>query len=313
MRNTSRIVIFLVAVLGAHGESGGIGGILSGVVFDAPSRSLRPVVGVPGAAYLGQPIARGFEAVSVAPDGRQAIALAQERLYWVGDVFEGAPLHELAQNAGRWELAAWRGDSSQVALWLGDRLMLASPDGLVSLPLDGLEAPIRALAVTDDGAVLAGVVGAGLYLLEPGAAPALVASLADSAGIAVAGDRAWVADRASRQVLEIRRYRETPEVIVFAGAGRGVADPIAVAVSRRGPALWIADAGGRKLARFDLATGAPLTEVTLDFEPSRLEALGGAGFLLNDRTGEGEAVEVLVEDEAAPSVYFVPAPAVGEE
>lgn len=313
MRKPFWLVIFLFAAPGLYGESGNIGGLVSGVVFDGPSGSLRPVLGAPGAAYLGEPVAHGFDTVSVAPDGRRAVALAHARLYWIDDVFAGVPFRELSQDARRWELAAWRSDSFQAALWLGDRLLLASPDGLSVLMLDGLEGSIRALAVADDGAVLAGVTGGGVYLLQPGAAPALLASVADPVSIAVAADRAWVADRARRQVLEIRRFRETPEVIVFAGAGRGVADPIAVAISKRGPALWVADAGARRAIRFDLATGAPLAELALDFEPSRLEPLGAAGFLLNERVRDGDALELLVEDEAAPGVYFVPAPALGEE
>lgn len=312
MRKPLWLLIFLVAAFGVYAESGNIGGLVSGVVFDGRSGSLRPVLGAPGAAYLGEPVARGFDAVSVAPDGRRAIALVGEHLYWIEDVFAGAPFRELAQDARRWELAAWRSDSSQAALWLGDRLLLASPDGLSALMLDGLQGSIRSLAVADEGAVLAGVPGGGVYLLQPGAAPALLASVADPVSIAVAGDRAWVADGARREVLEIRHYRETPEMIVFAGANWGVVDPVAMAVSRRAPALWLADAGGRKAVCFDLATGAPRAELALDFEPSRLEPLGGAGFLLNERVRDGEALELLVEADA-PGVYFVPAPALGEE
>lgn len=313
MRKALWIAMFLFAASGLHGEAGAIGGLISGVVFDAPSRSLRPVVGVPGAAYLGQPVTRGFDAVSVAPDGRQAIVLAAGRLYWMSDVLAGLPARELAEDVGPWELAAWRKDSSKVALSAGGRLLTASADGrIVPLSLESVPGATSSLAVADDGSVLAGVAGAGVYLLEEGAAPVLVAALADPVSIAAAGDRVWVADRASGQVLEIRRYREAPELILFAGAGQGVSDPVAVALSRRGAALWVADAAGRKTIRFDLATGEPAGQVNLDFEPARLEALGAAGFVLNEHAGHGEALQVLVED-SAPGVYFVPAPTLGEE
>lgn len=313
MRKSLWIGTVFLAAAGLWADSGVIGGLVSGVVFDAPSGGLRPVLGAPGAAYLGPPVARGFEAVSVAPDGRRAIALAQGRLYSIDDVLGGAPVRELAHEAGRWELAAWNSDSSRVALWLGDRLLLVSAEGtVVRLGVEGLDGAVRALAVADRGAVLAGVEGAGVYLLEEGAAPALLAPMAEPVSIALAGDRAWVADRARREVLEIRRYREAPELVLFANAAQGVTDPVALAVSHREAALWVADAAGKKAVKLDLASGAAVVELAFDFEPSRLEALGEAVFVLNERLGEGDALEVLVGG-AAPSVYFVPAPALGEE
>jgi hypothetical protein len=306
-------LFLVVAAAGLRGDSGVIGGLISGVVFDAPSGSLRPILGAPGAAYLGPPVARGFEAVSVAPDASRAIALAQGRLYWIDGVLAGASPRELAQDAGPWQLAAWSGDSSRVALWLGDRLLLVSPEGpAVSLRVEGLEGAIRALAVADREAVLAAVEGAGVYLLEEGAAPALLAPMAEPVSIAAGGDRAWVVDRARREVLEIRRYREAPELVQFAGPARGLADPIAVAIAHREAAVWVADAAGRKVVRFDPASGAAALELALDFEPSRLQALGESGFLLNERLHEGDPLEVLAGG-AAPAVYFVPAPALGEE
>lgn len=307
-RNSIFFLFLLMAGAVSGAESGAIRGLLSGVVFDGPSRTVRPLVGAPGAGYLGAAVLRGIDAFSLAPDGGQALASVGGQLYWVADLRTEAPVWLLvARELGSPELVAWRNDSGAAAVYSDAGLRLVSPTGSATVfPVEGLGGGISALAVAGDS-ILAGVEGVGLYRLKEGAPPSLLAQLASPAGIAVAGGgRLYVADRARGEILEVRNYLETPEVVLFAG---GVADPVALSFSRRGTALLAAGASAKRVTAFDLASGAILGEFELDFEPSRLDALGdGSSFLLNGRVHETDTLQVFV-DGLSPGVYFVPAPA----
>ena len=57
-----------------------LGGPISGFVYEKNTRSLRPVLGVLGAAYLGEPVLSGAEAAAVSPNGRIALAVSEHYL-----------------------------------------------------------------------------------------------------------------------------------------------------------------------------------------------------------------------------------------
>ena len=58
MNRTAWAVFLCLAPLSANAQnSGRIEGPISGVIFDRSSRALRPMIGVPGASYLGPAIA----------------------------------------------------------------------------------------------------------------------------------------------------------------------------------------------------------------------------------------------------------------
>ena len=65
-----------VAVLLPAEDSTRLTGPTSGLLFDAPSRAIRVVMGVPGAAYLGAALASDLDNGSVSPNGRLAVAMS---------------------------------------------------------------------------------------------------------------------------------------------------------------------------------------------------------------------------------------------
>jgi len=314
MRSLCSLLLVSVwaADLARGADSAGIRGLVAGLVYDRPGRSIRPVIGAPGSAYLGEPLARDLEAAWVAPDGDQALALSRGSLYWL----EGLSVHSprwrtLSIGEGVPALVGWSVDSSAAAVYIPDRLILVHrAAGVVAgFSTESLGGRIITLAIADD-AILAGVEGVGLYRLSAGETPALVARLPEARAILPAGsDRLLVADRARQEILEVRCWREFPEVSPFASAAAGVSDPAALAASPDGRFLVVASSVGRRVTVFDLASGALIRELQLDFEPTRLEPLGdGASWLLAERRGAGEALEVLTVA-GEPAVFFIPAPA----
>lgn len=316
MRSISlAILVALAAASLALGTgAGGIGGLVSGVVYDEPSRSIRPVVGAPGASYLGEPMAQDLDAVWPAPDGDQALVLVGGAAWWLKGLRNGTlEWQALPALAGSPELVAWALDSSAAAVHAAGRVMLVDPAGgaSASFSAEALGGPILSLAVTG-GDVLAGVDGVGLYWLNSGGPARLLVRLAQPGPLVVTrSGRLLVADRAREEILEIRNWRESAEVLLFANASAGVADPAAMAASSDGK-LLVASSTGRKVAFFDLASGALLRWVPLDFEPTRLQPLDdGTSWLLTERRRAGDVLEVLTAAGDEPAVFFIPAPAEG--
>jgi hypothetical protein len=75
--HTSRFLIAFgaLAISGWAQPSAGVAGPVTGFIFDAQSGAVRPMLGIPGAAYLGNGVAIGLDAASVAPDGSAALAV----------------------------------------------------------------------------------------------------------------------------------------------------------------------------------------------------------------------------------------------
>src|ERR1022692_1467585 len=94
--HTGRLFIALcaLAISGWAQTSAGVAGPVTGFIFDAQLGAVRPMLGIPGAAYLGNGVAIGvqsdgdpgaaylgngvaigLDAASVAPDGSAALAV----------------------------------------------------------------------------------------------------------------------------------------------------------------------------------------------------------------------------------------------
>ena len=72
--------LLLVAALGLPAQEGGLGGPVSGLVFDARAGAIRPVLGVPGGAHLGVASASGLSWATAAPSGKLALGFSEGRL-----------------------------------------------------------------------------------------------------------------------------------------------------------------------------------------------------------------------------------------
>jgi len=290
--------------------NGGVGELISGVVYDGACRCLRPVMGAPGSAFLGEPLAGNLDGAWVAPDGDQALVLSGESLFWLKGLksrsLEWLPLPVPGAMAA---LVGWRADSTAAAIYTPGSLTLVHQAAgvLAGFSTEPLGGRISALAVADD-AVLAGVEGVGLYRLSAAGEMALLGRLIQPSAIVPAGpDRLLVADRARGEILQIRRWRDSAEILPFASFGAG--DPAALAVLPNGRSVLVLNSAGRRITILDQASGALIRELPLEFEAARLEPLGdGASWLLTERRRASEAFEVL-SVVGEPAVFFIPAPA----
>lgn len=342
IRNVTRFMIVALAVSGLAAQTSSVTGPVTGLVFDAHARAIRPMLGIPGASYLGDPLADAIDLASVSPDGRLAVAATDAGLFLLRGLETGSPVWVRLAAAGNPELIAWNRTSTAVATYSGGylRLWTRLKETLeVSRALRsgrraslrerrvGLRLPpmakdlgdvsvlggrVTALAVDGSAAVLIGIedaVSGGVYRLASEGDAVLLARAASPSSIVLAnsGRDLFVTDRDRQEVLEVRNFRDGADVIMFANESLGVSDPVAAALSRDARTLLVASGSGRCLARYDLQSRALIDQMELDFEPSRLEPLGdGSVFLLNSRGGRNGVLRVL-EEGPNPAVFFVPA------
>jgi hypothetical protein len=315
MNSKKLILIFCAGSLaGWAGNTATMLGPVTGYVFDAQLHEIRPMVGIPGAAYLGARLLTGVDAAAVSPDGSAALVVRAGRL-------------ELLRSLGSAQLAlkplndgiaagqfAWAPSSTAAVVYssaakqaqvFGD-LTVAAPAG-ISIDLSSLAGTVAALAY--DGQRLTVAVsspnGGGIYVMTPQSAPQLLAAAVSPAGIALAGADLYFADSQTQQIWQVRNYATQPAPALFA-ADPGVSSPVALQISAGGTLLYVANAGNRTLGVYDLASRSPIESLSLNFTPTTLDRFGNASvFLLNSGSPETGPSYVLADQLGKRAVYFI--------
>jgi hypothetical protein len=311
--------IALGLALSCSGQEIRMTGPSIGLVFDQPSQSLRQIAGMPGAARLGDALVEAVDWASVSPDGRTALFTCQGvmRLLTLGGAepnVEGVPVDGAV---GSPTLAAWTKDASSVVLYspaarsvqrvrLGAQLAVAEPP----IELAGVEGTVTHLQAGGDSEVIVlAVAGIGVYRIGSSQGASLLASVADTAALAIdgAGKTLWVADRSNAQVLQISNLTDGPEVTKLVADPEKLSDLSALALSSNSQSLYLADRATRKLYVLDRSSNALSDGVELDMPATAITPLGRPSvFWLGQREKAGEPLYVL-DDSAGPAVFFVPA------
>jgi hypothetical protein len=313
VRFSTLLVLVAAPVLSAAGETR-LTGPVSGFVFDAPSRAIRPILGIPGAAYLGAALVSDVDLAAVSADGKAALAVRGGKLFEARGLDSGSPvLAEIEGAIGDATRLAWSRNSGAAAVYSAGsrRLQLFARNGRLrpGEPI-GISGDVAALAVEDSGeralVAMESENGDGVYVAEPGAGTRLVAPVERIGGLALGDGRAFAGDRGRNQILEIRGYATAGEVLLFASDATGIGDPIALAVSADQRRLFAAGGSGKDVAVFDLESRERTALLTMDFEAAGMEPLSPTLFLLKPANAEGEPIQVL-EAGLHPAVYFVPA------
>jgi hypothetical protein len=312
---------FLALSPAAWAQPGAVSGPTAGLVFDAASRAVRPILGVPGASLLGDPViaSDGLTEARISPrqdsallitrdgagfvriDGGSATPLACEGLFAAPERVVYSPSGDAAAlyAAGRVQLVSGLPGAPKITGEL--KLLIAQRGGSRFNRRSGAR-EIASFAVSDDGRFIlaAGqgaiqVLGAGgeNFTLIPSAAGASVA-------FAPGGHDAAVADPANLGVLWFGD-------VAGGAAQRRLAEPAAEAAAAAGLAFSsdgrkVYVASGRQVTAFDLTAGGQ-SSIACDFQPSGLYPMGGF-FRLNE---PGAAPLWLLDARTSePHVFFVP-------
>jgi len=301
----------LLALGAAPAAAADIAGPVTGYVFDAPSHSVLPVLGIPGAATLGDPVSLGLDITyaAVAPGQDYLLAVGTDGQAWLVrpdaataqagrlDLLHGAPQRIVFSPRGS---AALFLQDSTADVYTG---LPGSPALARTLALRSLS-PSSAFAVSDDGSAVLGATGDALSVAGPSAEWKALPGVGTDASVAFSpgSSDAAVASRSANTVTLLRSPASGGERSAIAGPADGIAGPVGIAFTADGRIL-VANSDKGTVSILSPSGDAPAA-VTCGCTPTGLSAMGRV-FRLNDRT---DAPIWLVDAGAdQPRALFIPA------
>jgi hypothetical protein len=302
MRTISILVIFacLGGFLFAQGE---ITGPVTGLLVDQESRSIRPILGIPGSAYAGTAAVQNMDFAVAASDGRTALVARESALYVVRRIDAGTPVWRQLGEAAPSGPAAWSENATALAFVSGARVDLwknvpSEPELAGSIDLTWFTESVAGLAVDPEAryavATTRSEQGGGLYLLKPGEYPRLLVSLATPGSLILKDGILYASDPGRNEVLRISDWDFSMQVSMVATPGHGVDSPVGIVLSGDAKTLFIASAASRQLLAVDANTGVHRASLELDFTPTRLESMSGGEWLLLHAGVPGESPAQMV-------------------
>lgn len=295
------LLLLLSAAAGAA-RDGEIRGPVTAIVFDEASRSIRPILGVPGAAHFGSPLRSDLEQAKVSPDNSAALAVRAAELLLLR--FDGAG-DDRTLARGAVTAMAWSRSADAAAAVVDNRLLVWRRGEAEASLLGSLAGECIALAVAAGGrhvyAAVAGPQGA-IVRYAPGEPERVLAAVADPAGLALTPDGAalYTVDRFAGHLLEIATE---------GGATLRAADlqrAVGITLSRDGSWILVTQAEPGSVAIFERKSHWLRARLEVGFTPSRLEAAGETDVFVLNRRARKEPLEILAF-QPEPASYFVPA------
>ena len=301
----------LAALLGAQSQNS-INGPVAGYLFDQAAQTLRPILGVPGAALLGDPIRLGLKlaAAYVSPGTDSAIAIALDNsphFFTIsGGVFQEVPVNGLASGSSY--LVAFSPSGKALALYSGNSVQVIT--GLPSAPAVGGSVNLASLgvpgslALSDDGTVLLVSVANSVHLfgsyadlgklMDTGASPAI--------GFGPGGHDAAVSDTNAGVVL-FHNLTGSGTSQIIAPPGQNIAPSSALAFSANANTIYVASSSTQTITSLDLTSGF-IERLPCGCSPTALARMGNV-FRLTELTKD--PVWLLDSPEGDARIVFVPA------
>jgi hypothetical protein len=320
-----RVALFgiLPAVLVFGQTQGGWSGPLQGFVFDPPTGSVRPIIGIFGAAYVGSAVLSGFDSAWIAPRQQHGIAVKDGQAMLLSGLRSNNPSSSILDGAfAAPEGVRWSGDGSTAILYSAGGAWLQTfthlpdapaPDSYIDLSaLGGTISAIASDATAQRIAIgIRADTGGGVYVAFNGQSPVLQLPMTNPVALAfsVKTGSLYAADGTSNQVFELQNSGAYSAVLT---KDNGANDPVAVQLGEdsEGSRLYLASRGDQALRVYDAKSYNLVAEIALDMPPKGLEQVGDSSYLLAGRTSPGDAFWFLSGKPSA-TVFFVPAPAEG--
>jgi DNA-binding beta-propeller fold protein YncE len=311
----SAATISVVAGL-AFAQPASFHGPLAGFVYNRDSRTMQPLLGVPGATYAGSAVMDGLDSASVAPGGRWGLVGRSGRSAVVRGLSDLNPAESTVDGLiDAIDRIVWSGSGTYAVLYSSSqrqlqRVHFSESEVVADTPVDlsPWDGPITALTIDPAGRqVVFGVAGSGLYSFTAGKSPGLLSLMAQPAAAAFdeTGDRLYAVDADQQRIVEFDSGSAGMEFGSLGQADRP-SSPVGMAVSRGARYLMVADSATRAVLVYEIETRNLVNTIPLDFSPSRMEPLStDSTYLLN---GDNSKEWLLVLDgKQSPAVSFVPA------
>jgi hypothetical protein len=297
-------------------QTASVHGPVAGFVFSSSSKTVRPLIGVPGATHVDQPVLNQVDAASIAPGGQGAFVTRSGQTIFVRGLSGLAPSESpIGGLIGQVDRVVWNRDGSVALLYsssgsLLQRVQISGAEPVVDSPVDlSPWGQVTALALDPAGRQISvGFAASGLYLFTAGQSPALLSTMAQPAAAAFdnTGRRLYAVDLDQQSISEFDSGSSASAFVSLAQPNTPPVTPVGLAVSRDGRYLLLADSTARAVLVYDTDSRSLANTIPLDFAPSRLEPLSdGPAFLLNGN--DPKEWLLILDASVVPQVYFVPA------
>lgn len=314
-------LLTLTFPLGAQSFSGPV----AGYVFDVSHRSIRPVLGSLGAAYLGPQAAAEWVYASVAPNGKMAVGLRRGRVELIADLTKPDETSQLSGAIMAPGRIVWSADASTAVLYSSALNQLQRITGLGGTPEVHAAVDLSHLAggavsdwsVSADGSMVALTNGSGpasVFLVNGDSLSAV--PLASPTGVGPSafssdGGSLFVFDSAAKTIVQLQ---------ISTGAVLGSFDASALPLiagmqtSPDGKLLYIA--GSHFLSALEISSWQQSWSQSLDITPSSLMEFSVTPPVLlldYDRSGDSPIWLSNVQPGKAAQLYFVPTANAGSD
>jgi WD40 repeat protein len=294
-----------------------LSGPVEGFTFDAPTRSLRAVIGFPGAASFGPALLDGLEFASVAPGQTYGVVFENGKFALISGL-GSKTISTLAipDVAAHPDGIVWSANGSHAILYSLSGNWFQTIAGFPNAPaagavvdLSSLGASFSALATDPPGTqIVVGVSGdnGAVYLVVNGQFTRL-ASIAKPASLTFSSD--------GRTVFALDAYPAQVTAVDLNGNGfqtlplAGVTNPVAIQAvedSQNRQLLYVAGGSDRMLRILDVASLQIVSDVPLNFQPTCLHPFGSGSFVLASRAQAANPLWLFASS-PQPGAYFVPA------
>lgn len=294
-------------------ETPAVGPPVLGFVFDAASKKITPVLGIPGAAVLGESLTLPpITGAMIAPRQDYALVSTATAAVSVLDL-KTLEINEIqrAIPASRMFVSP---TGSAAALYLADTGAIQILTGLPHTPrverefsIAGLGTDLGALAISDDGRLILAALRGQQTVMAIGAGgtreiavPGAVSAIAFRAST----HDALLANAADDQVWLIRDVDGRAEYQMLASHNDGVSEPVAIDFSSDGTRALVANGPGT-LVSVDLGGGGPALQAVCDHKITGLQRLADV-FLLGQDVPGNKTMYLVDASAAQPRVFFVP-------
>jgi len=308
--------VLTLAVRPADAQPASLTGPVAGFVFSAVSKTVRPLLGIPGATHMEQPILSRVDSASIAPGGNWAFITTRSHGTFVKGLSALNPAeYSIDGLIDAIDRVAWSRDGSYAAVYSssGNRLQRVqfsasqpSVDPAVDVSAWG---QVTTLAIDPAGKqIAAGFATSGLYLFATGQSPALLASITQPASAAFdgTGQYLYAIDPGAQRIVQ---YQPASGVVEFASlvqSDGSALKPAGLAVSGDGSYLLLADSATQSVFVYEVSTRSVASTIPLSFAPSSFETLSAGPVVLLNGNDPTEWLLVL-DASQVPKVYFVPA------
>lgn len=312
----------LIAPAAVRPATNSIEGPRLGFVFDHTTKSVRPILGIPGAATLGQPVESGLDLrkIAISPmqdyvlategEHNQVVVLATNHTPMVAVAVQGADHgpDQLSISAGGTAAALYYKGGNHVLAVSG---LPAAPKISARLYLSAGQV-LSALAISDDGETLLAGVSDSVYWVSPNGEVPILKGLHKIVSIALASNHtALVADGVANQIHRVQNVTTAVETDVVAGAKEGIAAPVAMAMSQDGKRAFVANGKSGTIATVDLQSKTEVSQLSCQCTPTGLDRLAGTDVFRLTEPSSGP-MWVLEAATHQSRIVFVP-PAVKSE